>query len=887
MQIPTGFNRLSIRAYSFLLAAALLMSLALYLLIVESVKKTTFELENEYAQQLVKGIELDLESNGAWLKQQEGAERQRRIDQLGDMIDAARVTVKWHHEHGLGNGLTTEDEAKAHSLKLISKLTFNQNDYIWVIDTDGITLTHPNPKLVGRNVSDLKDPTGKLIIRPFLEQLQSHEEAVNHYLFPRAGAVAPAEKVSYAKIYRPWGWVIGSGVYLDDVRKEVTLARTSLEDRLRKQLQGITFGTTGYGYIFSGAKRMIIHPDKTLEGADLSKIANPTTGRPLVDEMIEAHKSGKKHFSYHWNHPDNPDNHNHEKIAWLGYAPSLDWYIATAIYPQEIINKADATAREITLIAGLTILLLVTFAAVAIQRGLAPLNRLVEVAGEVGKGRYEHRIEITRHDEIGLLANTFNTMLEHIRQDINSLTDRSDHLQEEKETAEASNRAKDELLQQVELSQQKLSHLANHDPLTDLPNRHLFQQHLESAIASELRLAVLFIDLDRFKNINDSLGHQVGDELLCAVAKRFQQRLRRGDLLARLGGDEFIVLLNHQVSHKEAQAVATALINCLNEAFKLSQNRHLFVGASIGISFYPDDGDKAHLLIKNADVAMYKAKEQGRGRLHFYSSELTSNTFSRLNMETRLRNALEQHQLVQLYQPQYSLATGLIVGVEALARWQDKQLGEVPPSVFIPLAEECGLIARVGEWVLQEAAQQMALWHIHGVDPVSMAVNLSTLELRQNDLVERMLSVVESHELTPDQFEIEITESALMQDVEKSLKTLESLAKRGFSLAIDDFGTGYSSLAYLKRLSIHKLKIDQSFMQDIPKDPDNMKIAATIIAMAKQLNVKVIAEGVETAEQEAFLKENDCDEAQGYYFSRPLTAEALLALLCSQSDTSS
>ncbi|MEJ1297546.1 MAG: EAL domain-containing protein [Candidatus Sedimenticola sp. (ex Thyasira tokunagai)] len=879
MQVPSGFNRLSVRAYSFLLAAALLMSLTLYLLIVESVKESTFALENEYTQALVRGIELDLESNGVWLKHYNESEKGRRIDQLRNMIDAARSIIKRQHENQEEYGHTTEEESKFHSLQLISNLIFNKNDYVWVIDTKGITLTHPNPKLVGRDVSDLKDPTGKFVIRPFLEQLKHQEEAINHYLFPRAGSDLPVEKVSYAKMYRPWGWIVGSGVYLDDVRQEVALAKTALEDRLRRQLQEVTFGSTGYGYIFSGEKRMIIHPDKKLEGVDLSRIPNPSSDKPLVDEMIEAYKRGERSYTYLWNHPNNPDNHRHEKIAWLGYAPSLDWYIATSIYPQEISDKADAIARRITLIAGLTILFLASLAAIAIQRGFAPLNRLAEIAREVSLGRYHHQIDIHRSDEIGLLAHTFNSMLAHIRQDIDKLTDKSDHLQEEKDAAEASEQAKDALLQQIERSRKELSHLANHDPLTGLPNRHLFQLRLEKAITKESQLALLFIDLDRFKNINDSLGHPVGDELLCAVTKRFQLRLRREDLLARLGGDEFIVLINHQISHEEAIAVATALIDCLKESFILSQNHGLFVGASIGISFYPDDGDEAHQLIKNADVAMYKAKERGRGRFHFYSRELTSDVSLRLNMETRLRNALDQNELTLVYQPQYDLAEERIIGVEALARWHDQELGEVSPAVFIPLAEECGLIARVGQWVVGEASQQLALWRENGIEGITMAFNLSAMELRQSDLVERTVSAVGSLDLSPDQFEIEITESALMQDVEKSLTTLESLAQLGFSLAVDDFGTGYSSLAYLKRLSIHKLKIDQGFIADIPQDKDDMKIAATIIAMARQLHLKVIAEGVETAEQEAFLKAHGCDEAQGFYFSRPLTAEALLALL--------
>lgn len=879
MLIPTGFKKLSIRAYSFLLSAALLLSITLYLLITERVQEITTRLENDYALQLVKSIERDLESNGNWLRQYEVAETKRRIDQLRDMIDAAMTIASQHNQKLQAQGLITTEEAKAHSLEMIHSLRFNSDDYIWVIDRQGITLSHSNPSLVGQDVSGLKDHNGKPIIRPFLEQLQTQKEAVNHYLFPRAGSDQPVEKVSYAKMYQPWGWIIGSGVYLDDVRQEISLAKNALEERLRQQLSAIRLNSTGYAYIFSGDKRMIVHPTTELEGKDISQMANPVTHQPLVDEMIAAYRRGDNHFTYLWDHPGDPDNYSYQKVAWLAYAPTLDWYIATSIYPQEIIAKADAIARHITLIAGLVILLLVVIAIIVVRRGFAPLNQLVRVAREVGQGRYDHRIEVARDDEIGLLANAFNTMLARIRKDIDHLTNNRDHLQEEKEAVEASNRHKDQLLLQIEHSKQELSHLANHDPLTHLPNRLLFNQQLKTCIAKKQQLAILFIDLDRFKNINDSLGHPVGDELLCAVAHRFQHRLRRDDLLARLGGDEFIVLIRQGLSRSEVESVASALLDGIKKPFRLSHGHDLFVDASIGISLYPEDGAEAHQLIKFADVAMYKAKEEGRGRFHFYSSELTSNVSQRLDMENRLRSALEEGAVSLVYQPQYRLSDHQIIGVEALARWSDPKLGDVPPAAFILLAEECGLIEKIGQSVLQQAAEQVAIWNGKGISGVTMAINLSPLELRNNNLVTQILSVIGRLNLIPDQFEFEITESALMQDIEKSLKTLELMSKEGFSLAVDDFGTGYSSLAYLKQLSIKKLKIDQGFVHDIPHDKSDMEIAATIIAMARQLNLKVIAEGVESAEQADFLRERGCDEAQGYYFSHPLSADALMSLL--------
>jgi diguanylate cyclase (GGDEF)-like protein/PAS domain S-box-containing protein len=428
-------------------------------------------------------------------------------------------------------------------------------------------------------------------------------------------------------------------------------------------------------------------------------------------------------------------------------------------------------------------------------------------------------------------------------------------------------------------SQEKLDHLAHHDPLTALPNRLLFHDRLQHALQRASRdgeqLALLFIDLDRFKNVNDTLGHHIGDELLKQVATALQERLREGDTLARLGGDEFIVLLENIENQYGASLVAEKLVQMFEEPFMVA-GHELFVTCSVGISLFPDDAADLNMLIRNADVAMYQAKARGRNGFSFYAPSMTGEGVERLRLETFLRRSIEKDEIFLNYQPQVEIDTGRLVGVEALVRWNHPELGLIPPIRFIPLAEDTGFINQLGKWVLHEACRQMVRWQDAGLHVPKIAVNLSAKQFERGSIVNMVADILRDTGLEPQRLQLEVTESVIMNTGD-AMVFINDLHSIGVALAIDDFGTGYSSLAYLKQLPVETLKIDRSFIKDISTDANDEAIAIAIIQLGKSMNLSVIAEGVETAEQAAFLLRHGCNLAQGYFYSRPLLADDMLA----------
>ncbi len=435
----------------------------------------------------------------------------------------------------------------------------------------------------------------------------------------------------------------------------------------------------------------------------------------------------------------------------------------------------------------------------------------------------------------------------------------------------------------VKESQDKLDHLAHHDPLTALPNRLLFHDRLQHAMIRAARadeqLAVLFIDLDRFKNVNDTLGHHVGDELLKQVAGALTGCLREGDTLARLGGDEFIVLLEDVKGAGGgvygAGHVAGKLMTLFEQPFTVS-GYELFVTASVGISLFPQDGVDLNMLVRNADVAMYQAKARGRNGYQFYAPSMSGEGVERLRLETLLRRAIDRNEIFLHYQPQVDIDSGCLVGVEALVRWQSPELGLVPPTRFIPVAEDTGFIGQLGQWVLAEACRQMVCWDMDGLRVPKMAVNLSVRQFDRGSIAPTVSAVLQDTGLAAARLQLEVTESVIMNTGD-ALEYINDLRVIGVGLAIDDFGTGYSSLAYLKQLPVQTLKIDRSFIKDISTGASDEAIAVAIIQLGKSLNLSVIAEGVESEEQAAFLRQHGCSHAQGYLYSRPVLPAEILA----------
>jgi len=540
----------------------------------------------------------------------------------------------------------------------------------------------------------------------------------------------------------------------------------------------------------------------------------------------------------------------------------------------------------------LIVSLLVTFVLSAqLQRFITdPLLRLSAIARQVSTEKnYAVRVIGEGKDELGNLITDFNTMLDEIQSRDNELRD--NRLKLEERVARRT-RELEIANEQLELSKEKaesvasrMEYHAHHDALTGLPNRVLLNDRITSELAHARRqqtnAALLFLDLDRFKIINDSLGHAVGDQLLRVISRRLNNCVRDEDTVARLGGDEFMILLPRISGSADAGRIAKKIIECLVDP--ISCNGHeLHITTSIGISIYPYDGADAETLIKHADISMYRAKELGRNKAVYYTAEMNAGSRKQLAMETNLRKALERNQLKLFYQPKIDISRNTIIGVEALLRWEHPTMGFISPLDFIPVAEDTGLIVPIGEWVLHTAFRQLQQWHNAGFTGLTVAVNLSSAQLSRPGFEDVVAQALDESGLDAGMTELEITENVAMENIDSAIIILEKLKCMGINIAMDDFGTGYSSLSYLRRLPIDTVKIDKSFVREIPDSADDVTIAQAIIAMAQSLKLSLIVEGVENVRQLNFFRQQGVHIVQGYLFSKPIAAPELLKMLESQ-----
>lgn len=512
------------------------------------------------------------------------------------------------------------------------------------------------------------------------------------------------------------------------------------------------------------------------------------------------------------------------------------------------------------------------------------LERLDMQIAEIGdKNAINQRVDSTGSDELSSVSAEVNHMLDIIQASHDQLEHRvQERTQELQKTniqlsQEISERKSVE--RELIIHKEHLVRLAHYDNLTTLPNRVFFNEILNKAINHAKRhkkvLAVLFIDIDRFKNINDALGHTFGDLVLKEMGARFSALLRTGDILARLGGDEFIILLNDIDHPKYAGPVAEKLLNACAMPLKI-ESHEFFLTASIGVSVYPEDGDSLEDLQKNADMAMYKAKRSGGGIYQYYTHEMDTAAHEHIRMEAELRRAIQNNEFVLYFQPQLSLKDGKIKRVEALIRWEHPELGLVPPMKFIPLAEETGLIMPIGEWALHEACRLGKQWQTEGYDPITIAVNISPKQFRHQDVAQIVADALKANQLNPRYLEVEITETAVMDNVDEAINKLTTIHNMGVQISVDDFGTGYTSISYLRQFPVSVLKIDQTFIKGIPTNQNDIAITSAVIALGHNLGLEVVAEGVETAEQMQYLTEHNCDLIQGYFISRPLPATKII-----------
>ena len=621
------------------------------------------------------------------------------------------------------------------------------------------------------------------------------------------------------------------------------LALTIDLDELVSHVSSDVIGKSGYLIVTDEQGATQAQPKTvTVEKTVLRDILDAIARRPFTDRPVKAVFNGQP--------------------SYVAGIPLLNNVHLLAILPErEITQIRNSLALSVIAIMLLTILVTASTLFLVMQRlVISPIQRLGVLSREIGRGNLDIESGLNSNDEIGTLATAFEAMAGNLRK-----------------------------------SDEQIRYVAYHDTLTGLPNRAMFQEYLNHVIAHARRnrkqFALLFLDVDDFKRINDTLGHETGDRLLQEVSERFSNCLRDTDyvarirgfdlpdeFLARLGGDEFIILLPDINDQHAPGALAHRLIEALSQPFLMSDHE-CYVSASIGITLYPDDGAQGAELIKNADIAMYHAKDLGKNNYQYYLESMNTLAHERLALESKLRRALDDNRLCLYYQPQVDAASGRIVGVEALLRWFDPEQGLIPPDTFIPVAENSGLILPIGEWVIKEACRQANAWQKAGLGKIVVSVNISGVQFARQNVPDVIDAALRESGLPPAYLEAEITESVIMEQPERAVEQLSAIKKQGVSIALDDFGTGYSSFSYLHRFPIDTLKIDRSFINEICKKTEHAEIVAAIIAMSHILKLRVVAEGIETEDQLQLLAEKNCDVVQGFFFSRPLPANEIAHLL--------
>ncbi|WP_286239455.1 bifunctional diguanylate cyclase/phosphodiesterase [Neptuniibacter halophilus] len=779
--------------------------------------------------------------------------------------EAMRIALKRRVDYAYGvaegiyqtyHGQRSDQEIKQMIVAALREVRFNQGrGYYFITSLSGLEYLYPpRPEFEGQQVADIFPPAIQALLEEMINIVTASDQGFVEYDWYQPGEDELSRKYSYVKLFKPYGMIIGSGDYLVHFEEQV-------KAQIFREIAADSFGLKEEGYFFINSYQGDLYVTNGEYFAGRKNIWEVTDarGRKVVQENARLAQSQPEggFTQYTWEKAEGVEA---EKISFVLGIDEWQLFIGAGAYLDTIDQRLDE--RETLYLSlmqqrnfGTILVLLLAVLAVAV------------VLIAIGR-RLAHNLRMFQNN----LERSVDTWTRLKGSDI--------HFTEFKRLAVSVNSMIDGLNRQAD----ELRHRAFHDHLTSLPNRLHGSTQLELMISHTLHhqatAALLFIDLDHFKEINDTLGHSAGDELLCQVSERLREAVRDEDIVARLGGDEFTVITGLLNEPEEAGRLAEQLLAAFRQPFRIEGNDY-YVTASVGISLFPEDGDSAEILLRNADSAMYEAKREGRNRYCLYTPALTEAVSQRFTITEEMREALDKGQFRIYYQPQYNLFTGELIGAEALLRWFHPERGLIPPDSFIPMAEASGQIVPIGEWVIREVCNRLAQWQEEGIYIPKVAVNIASQQMN-TDLVGVVQEVLQSSGCYPAALELEITESSLIENPQQMSAELTKLKATGISLAIDDFGTGYSSLSYLKQLPINKLKIDRSFILDLEEDENDRAITQAIVAMSQSMHLSVIAEGIESEAQVEFLKSLQCTEGQGFFFSKPLPEDAFVELLKQQ-----
>ncbi len=820
---------------------------------------TTLLVINIYNESLEKSID-KLESN---LIDIEKKAIQTKVNSIADLIihqksilkDDLKLRIKQRVANAINTADTiyhqykdtkTPDEIKNIITTTLRPLQWNNGEsYIWIVDYHGVlqlgsdNLSH----LEGTSILDFKDAEGLEVIKEEINLCKKEGKGYLWDTFSKPGEDLDKQfrQLAFVKSLGHYDWYVGTAEFLT----------TAIKKRNRKLLKGIEkLGgpVNNYIFIINTKGDMLLNPSRPeMVGKNIFTLNSTLTEKNYHKIKNALQDKDQAFLSYLWINPKTQQEET--KYTYAHTIADSDWIIGSGFYSSTIKNKVAEQARLMHEDYYSKFKYLIFISALFLVFGLIISYFLSQY-----------------------LKNSFFMYRRKIKKSAADIQMLNENLEEkmQKRTKELQERTA------------QLQILAHKDALTGLPNRVLFTDRLEQGITKAKRhkegLALFFIDLDKFKHINDSLGHEVGDSVLKVVAKRLEDIIRKEDTLARLSGDEFTIIMEELTYPEASSLLAEKILKTLAEVIVIDEHM-LYVSGSIGISLYPQDATDAQSLLKYADTAMYKAKEEGHNNFQFYSAEMTEFALERMAMKTSLRQAIDNEEFIIYYQAQINASTNTLVGLEALVRWQHPTMGLLSPDTFIPLAEETGMIVKIDQWVMKTTMKQHVEWYEAGLRPGVLAVNLSINQLECDDFLEKIEERLKKYSFNAKWLELEITERQMMKKPEEIITKLNQINSLGIGISIDDFGTGYSSLSLLKRLPIHRLKIDRSFIKDIPEDEEDVAIVKAIIALAGSLKLDLIAEGVETSEQRDFLIDHGCINIQGHYYSQAMSAEDMKVML--------